>query len=372
MSDVDLAICSTISRSMRRPRNPDLRRSRDARASSCRQRRAARVKPVIVVKGGRQRRVRGPPLTHRRAAGADIVYEAAFRRAACFALTSSRSCSRRRRDVGADVAATWYRLAIVTNGGGAGVMATDRSSRRAANRDPQRDSVAKLNAVLPPTWSHSNPVDLIGDADAARYTNAVEILMQDANIDALLVAYCPTAIGTSADAAKGLIDVLSKPGTAPKKNVFACWMGEANVADGRAQLVTANLPDYETPERAVRAFMYLVRYQQSQDLLLQTPSSVVPSPQADSHRARDLIRRALDDRREWLDPSEIAEFSLATVFRSRAPTLADAKRRPPRQRGSSAPVALKIRSRDIVHKSDVVAWCSISPARRMWKRPRAK
>jgi acetyltransferase len=180
--------------------------------------------------------------------------------------------------------------------------------------------------VLPPHWSHGNPVDLIGDADAVRYANAVEILMQDTNVDALLVVYCPTAVVTSADAANGLVSALSKPGAAPKKNVFACWMGEANVADGRAQLVAANVPDYETPERAVRAFMYLVRYRQSQDLLLQTPTSVAPSAQADGRRAHDLIGRALADRREWLDPAEVAEFlACYGIPFARTEAVADAK-----------------------------------------------
>src|ERR1019366_1863999 len=159
------------------------------------------------------------------------------------------------------------RLAIVTNGGGAGVVATDRLIElggRLATLGP--DTITKLNSVLPPTWSHANPIDLIGDADANRYANAVAILMEDASIDALLVPYCPTAIVSFAEAAKGLIGALAKPAAAPKKNVFACWMGSATVAEGRAQLVAARVPDFETPERAVRAFMYLVHYRKNQDL----------------------------------------------------------------------------------------------------------
>ena len=273
-------------------------------------RRAARIKPVIVVKGGRAEAGARAAASHTGAlAGADVVYEAAFRRAGMLRVSEVEELF--------DAAATLARmspqqgnrLAIVTNGGGAGVLATDRLMEEGGKLATlSADTVAKLNAVLPPTWSHGNPVDLIGDADAARYANATEIVMQDPDVDALLVAYCPTAIVSSSDAAKGLVSALSKPGAKAKKNLFACWMGEANVSEGRAQLVAANLPDYETPERAVRAFMYLVRYQQSQDLLLQTPSSIAPSRQVDVKRAHQLIRQSLADRREWLDPAEVADF----------------------------------------------------------------
>lgn len=319
-------------------------------------RRAARVKPVIVVKGGRAEAGARAAASHTGAlAGADVVYEAAFRRAGMLRVSEVEELF--------DAAATLARmspqrgdrLAIVTNGGGAGVLATDRLIEEGGHLAAlSADTITRLNAVLPPTWSHSNPVDLIGDADAARYANAVEILSQDANVDALLVAYCPTAIVSSADAAKGLAGSLSRPGAAPHKNVFACWMGEANVADGRSQLIAANVPDFETPERAVRAFMYLVRYQQSQDLLLQTPSSVAPSPEIDIKRTRDLIHRTIADGREWLDTAEIAEFlACYGIPFARTAAAADAKAATAAAQRIKSTVALKIRSRDIVHKSDV-------------------
>ena len=319
-------------------------------------RRAARVKPVIVVKGGRAAEGARAAASHTGAlAGADVVYEAAFRRAGMLRVNEVEELF--------DAAATLSRmspqrgnrLAIVTNGGGAGVLATDRLIEEGGRLAPLgSDTIAKLNAVLPPTWSHANPIDIIGDADADRYANAVSILMQDANVDALLVAYCPTAIVSAAEAAKGLVGVLSQPTTVLRKNVFACWMGEATVAEGRAQLVAAHLADYETPERAVRAFMYLVRYRQSQDLLLETPSSVAPSPQADIARAQRTIRQALDDGREWLDPAEVAGFlACYGIPFVRTEAVADAKSAAAVAAQVKAPVALKIRSRDVIHKSDV-------------------
>jgi len=319
-------------------------------------RRAARVKPVIAVKSGRAEEGARAATSHTGAlAGADVVYEAVFRRAGMLRVSELEELF--------DAAATLSRmspqrgnrLAIVTNGGGAGVLATDRLIEEGGRLATlSADTIAKLNSVLPATWSHANPVDLVGDADAERYAQAVTILMQDANVDALLVAYCPTAIASSAEAAQGLINVLSQPDTAPRKNVFACWMGDANVADGRARLVAAQVSDYETPERAVRAFMYLVRYRQNQELLLETPSSVAPNPQADTQRARGFIRQALDDQREWLDPAEVAGFlACYGVPFARTEAVPDAKLAAQVATQIKAPVALKIRSRDVIHKSDV-------------------
>jgi acetyltransferase len=318
-------------------------------------RRAGRVKPVIVVKGGRAAEGARAASSHTGAlAGADIVYDAAFRRAGMLRVNELEELF--------DAAATLARmppqrgdrLAIVSNGGGAGVLATDRliaeGGRLAELND---DTLRKLDAVLPTTWSRANPVDIIGDADAKRYGDAVGVLMADAGVDALLVIYCPTAVASSTDAAQGLIGALAQA-DARKKNVFACWMGEANVAQGRAALVTAQVPDFETPERAVRAFMYLVRYRQSQALLLETPDSLAPTPSADITRARGLITQALDDSREWLDPAEIAGFlACYGIAFARTENAKDAISAGEVAAAINAPVALKIRSRDVIHKSDV-------------------
>jgi acetyltransferase len=319
-------------------------------------RRVARIKPVIIVKGGRAEEGARAATSHTGAlAGSDVVYDAAFRRAGMLRVNEVEELF--------DAAATLAhmspqhgnRLAIVTNGGGAGVLATDRLIElggRLATLGP--DTIDKLNAVLPPTWSHANPVDIIGDADADRYTNATAVLMADPEVDALLVAYCPTSIVSSAQAAKGLINALAQPAAAPKKNVFASWMGSATVAEGRAQLVAAGVPDFETPERAVRAFMYLVHYRQNQELLHESPSSVAPNVTGDPERARLLLRHVLDDGREWLDPAEVAEFFTAYgIPFVRTEAVADAKSAGQVAAGIDAPVALKVRSRDVIHKSDV-------------------
>ena len=318
-------------------------------------RRAARIKPIIVVKSGRAAEGARAASSHTGAlAGADIVYDAAFRRAGMLRVNEVEELFDAAATLARMAPQRGNRLAIVTNGGGAGVLATDRlieEGGRLATLGPE--TIAKLNAVLPPTWSHANPVDLIGDADADRYADAVSILMNDVDNDALLVAYCPTAIGSSAAAAKGLICALSGSAPAPAKNVFASWMGAATVAEGRAQLVAAQVPDYETPERAVRAFMYLVRYRQNQDLLLETPSAGAPSPDNDPERAHGIVRQALDDGREWLDPAEVAAFlACYGIPFARTQVVPDSQAAAKAAADIGAPVALKIRSRDVIHKSD--------------------
>ncbi len=319
-------------------------------------RRAARVKPVIVVKGGRAEEGARAATSHTGAlAGADVVYDAAFRRAGMLRVNeveelfdAAATLSRMSRVGGG-------RLAIVTNGGGAGVLATDRLIEEGGHlAELAPDTIAKLSKVLPPTWSHANPVDIIGDADAARYRNAVDILMGDPNVDALLVAYCPTAVASSEDAAQGVIDALAKPAQGARKNVFACWMGDENVRAGRARLIDAKIPDFETPERAVRAFMYLVRYRQSQELLLETPEAVAESSAAHVRHAQKIVSQALADGREWLDPAEVAAFlTCYGIPFARTEAVATPEQAAKVAAAIKAPVALKIRSRDVIHKSDV-------------------
>ena len=318
-------------------------------------RRAARVKPVIVVKSGRAEEGARAATSHTGAlAGADVVYEAAFRRAGMLRVNEVEELFDAATTLARSSPQRGNRLAILTNGGGAGVLATDRlieEGGRLAALSPA--TIEKLNAVLPATWSHGNPIDIIGDADAERYAKALSVVMEDEASDAAVVLYCPTAVASAADAAKGVTSVLGRP-DAPKKNVFASWMGETSVAEGRAALVAAGVPDYETPERAVRAFMYLVRYRQSQELLLETPSTGALGAGADSDEARKIVRQALADKREWLDASEVAAFMACYgIPFVRTQAVADAKAAGEAAAAINAPVALKIRSRDVIHKSDV-------------------
>ena len=201
-------------------------------------RRAARVKPVIVVKSGRAEEGARAATSHTGAlAGADVVYEAAFRRAGMLRVNEVEELF--------DAAATLARyspqrgnrLAIVTNGGGAGVLATDRlieEGGRLAALSPA--TIDKLNAVLPATWSHGNPIDIIGDADAERYAKALSASSwTTTTVDAAVVALLPDRGRLGGRRRQGRDRACWRRPDAPKKNVFACWMGDASVAEGRAR-----------------------------------------------------------------------------------------------------------------------------------------
>lgn len=320
-------------------------------------RRAARAKPVIVVKAGRLEEGARAAASHTGAlAGADAVYEAAFRRAGMLRVHEIDELFDAAATLARMSAQRGSRLAIVTNGGGLGVLATDRLIEEGgtlAILSPE--TITKLDGVLPPTWSRGNPVDIIGDAGAQRYSDAVSALMAEPNTDGLLVINCPTGVSTPLDAANGLVETLSDRFLAKSRpNIFTSWMGDATAREGRACLIAAGIPHYDTVERAVRAFMHLVRYQQSQELLLQTPSSSAPFAAADVQAAKAIIRQVLSDGREWLDPAEVAAFLRCyDVPTARTEAVVDAAEAARSAENIKGPIALKIRSRDVIHKSDV-------------------
>lgn len=318
-------------------------------------RRAARLKPIVAIKAGRAEESARAASSHTGAlAGTDAVYDAAFRRAGILRVNGFEEVF--------DAAATLARmskqtsdeLVIVSNGGGAGVLATDQLiSEGGQLASISADTIAKLDAVLPRTWSRANPIDIIGDAGTERYASTMTTLLDDPKIQNVLVIYCPNSVITSREAADGLVSALSG-GQQAKKNVFACWIGEATVKEGRARLADAHIPTYETPERAIHSFMYLVGYGQSQELLLETPSAIPQVSARERAIAQAYIKQALADGREWLDTVEIAAFlACYGIPFVRTAVAADGRVAAESAAEIGGPVALKIRSRDVVHKSDV-------------------
>ena len=257
---------------------------------------------------------------------------------ACCASAKSRSCSTPPRRWRAWRSPSGDRLAIVTNGGGAGVLATDRLIEQGGHLATlSDDTIAKLNAVLPPTWSHANPIDIIGDADAERYGNAVTVLMQDDNVDGLLVMYCPTAISTAAETAQGLIGALARPELARQEECVRLLDGRSECRGWPRKIrrrADAGLRDAGT--RGARLHV--------SGALPPEPATAAGDPILGRCRARrpmssgrgTIVRQVLDDGREWLDAAEATAFldllrhSLG-AHRSRAPM----RRRPPRWRRAS-------------------------------------
>ncbi len=313
---------------------------------------AARNKPVIVVKAGRSAAGQQAAASHTGAlAGSDAVFDAAIARAGMLRVDTlqdlflAAETLSRFHDNRAD------RLIVLTNGGGAGVMAADAAARAgvplAALDAPLK---ARLDAVLPANWSHANPVDIIGDAPAGRYVDALRVLSDDAE-SAVLFIHAPTAIVPSLDIAQALLPMVQ---AAPRR-VLGCWLGDAAVAQARALFRGVGVPDFDTPEDAVRAFSLLRTYRRHQEELLQTPPLHDAAQAVDLPRVRAIVEGVLASGRELLTEPEAKDLLAAAGL----PVVATRVVPPDAQAAQAAadalgyPVALKILSHEITHKSDV-------------------
>jgi len=313
---------------------------------------AARNKPIVAVKAGRVAEAAKAAHSHTGAlAGADAAFDAALARAGVV----------RVRDIDAlfDVVETLARvkrvegdrLLIVTNGGGVGVMAVDALIEAGGQlAELSEDGLAKLDDVLPATWSRGNPIDIIGDAPPERYRAALEIALEEKGADAVLVLNAPTAIAESAEAASAVADLCA--GSA--RPVFTCWLGRKRAAASRRILSAAGLATYDSPEGAVLGFLNAARYLRLQRLLLEVPPAVPEETPPDLAAARAVIAVARGEGRTMLTEPE-AKHLLAAFGVPVVPTAVAAT---PEEAGACAreigfPVALKILSPEISHKSDV-------------------
>jgi acetyltransferase len=333
---------------------------RDARKFMSAARAAARIKPVVVVKSGRMAQGAKAAATHTGAlAGSDAVYDAAFRRAGILRVSDLRELFDCAETLGRVESPPGKRLAILTNGGGIGVLAVDRlvelGGIAAAISPAARE---KLDAVLPPTWSGSNPVDIVGDADPARYAAALEVLLADAGNDAILVMNVQTAIASADDIAAAVTDAVGKYRQQHRgfaKPVLAVWVGaDQKIGD---LLSGAGIPNYPTEDDAVRGFMHLVQHREVVATLAQVPPAMPSEFVPDIDAARKIVAAALADGRQWLDPVEIKRlleaYEIAMVETLAAADAEQAVVHASAIFAQGATVVLKIMSRDIVHKSDV-------------------
>jgi acetyltransferase len=332
----------------------------DARKFMSAARAAARLKPVVVVKSGRMAQGARAAATHTGAlAGSDAVYDAAFRRAGLVRVFDLRELFDCAELLGQSRAPAGKNLTILTNGGGLGILAVDRLAELGGSATPLVPEIrAKLDAVLPPTWSKANPVDIGGDADAARYVAALDVLLADGKGDAVLVMNVETAVAPSAEIAqviaKRVTEYRARMGTSSKP-VLAAWVGNDRLAAPIFE--QASIPHFPTEDDAVRAFMHLVKHREAVDALMATPPNVSSLFTPDVAAAKAVIKTALADGRTWLDPVEIAALFAAYSI-PMVPTLAagdpeDAVQKAAPFLAQGQSVAIKIRSRDITHKSDI-------------------
>ena len=317
---------------------------------------AARNKPVIVVKAGRSPQGQLAAASHTGAlAGSDMVFEAAINRAGMLRVDTleelflaAETLSRFRTN-GNDA------ITILTNGGGAGVMAADAAAHEGVPLATLSEATRQqLDAVLPANWSRGNPVDIIGDAPVARYEQALQVLQNDPAAGAVLFIHAPTAIVPSADIARALIPLVPHEPLAPTR-LMSCWLGDSAVAQARQLFRDAGIATFETPEQAVRAFSMLVNYRRNQAELTEAPPAIEPGRRPDTATIRAVVDAALAAGRETLSEPEakavLDACGIAVVRTQRVEPTAEAAVEGARTIGF--PVVLKILSDDISHKSDV-------------------
>ena len=267
---------------------------------------------------------------------------------------------------------TGERLAILTNGGGAGVLATDHLTElggRLANLSGP--ATTALDAVLPPTWSHGNPVDIIGDADPARYQRALEAILDHPGSDAILVMNCPTALSSGTAVAEAVLTTLGqrKQSGKPSKPVLTNWLGDGASRDARALFATRGIASFTTPAEAIDGFMQLVRYARAQEELMRTPPSLAEDLGFDTEAAHRTIAQVLAAGRAVLSEIEakalLAAYGIPVVPTDVAASPAEVGRLAARWIGEHGACVVKVLSDDLTHKSDeeASAWGSSAPRR---------
>ncbi len=250
-------------------------------------------------------------------------------------------------------------LLILTNGGGAGVLAVDdliASGGKLATLS--KELIAKLDKVLPANWSRANPIDIIGDASPARYAAALEAVLADNDADAILVINCPTALASSRDAARAVIDTIAKAAKVKRQPpILTNWLGEAAAEEARSMFQAASIPSYESPTDAIKGFFYLWQYTKAQDALMRTPPRETERTRVAEEAARAILRVAASAGRSLLTEPEakavLSAYGIPTV-----PTRVAANAKEVEEIASGLleqfpSVAIKILSEDISHKSDI-------------------
>jgi acetyltransferase len=323
----------------------------DARSFLSAAREVALNKPIIVIKAGRTEQAAKAAASHTGSmAGSDDVLEAAFRRVGVLRVNSIADIFYMTEVLANQPRPMGPKLAIVTNAGGPGVLATDALLTLGGElAELSTATVEALNQVLPPHWSHNNPVDIIGDAGPDRFEKAVEIVAKDPNADGLLVIMTPQGMTNPVLIA----EKLTRFAKLDRKPILTSWMGGAEAAQGEAVLNRAGIPTFPFPDTAVRAFHYMWKYSYNLRALYETPS-ITSTEGIDATAAAEIVEAALRDHRTILTEFESKQLLAAyriPVVETRLAATEDAAAAAARQIGF--PVVLKLNSLTITHKTDV-------------------
>ena len=324
----------------------------DARTFMSAARAFSRKKPIIVYKSGRFPESAAAAASHTGAmASEDSIYDAVFRRAGLARVYDFGNIFDFTDLVGRRSIPNGNKLAIVTNAGGPGVMATDSLISWGGNLVKlSEETMQKLNDYLPPFWSHSNPVDVLGDATPERFAQATEIVLEDKNVDAVLVLLTPQAMTSPTETA----EAIAKMSVHTSKTIMAGWLGGASMHEGIQVFNRAGISNYSTPEQAIRAFMTLSNYAKNLEMLFETPKEIPVSFQYDRNVLREKYLKEIFPKAKILNEDDskmlVNDYGIDTTHPTPAATEEEAVAIAQKK---GYPVVLKIYSPDITHKSDV-------------------
>lgn len=313
----------------------------------------ARTKPIIILKPGKYEAGAKAAKSHTGSmVGSFEVYDAAFKRMGAVRVDEIEDLFNCASVLDSRYLPVGPRLAIITNAGGPGVIAADAVVDRGGEMAKLSENTVKaLNAILPSHWSRGNPIDIIGDADVKRYIETLKICINDPEIDGIIVIYTPQGATKPVELAEALIDIAVEK----RKPVLAVWMGGGEEIEEARKLFSRNdIPCYDTPEKAVKTYMYMYKYKRNLELLYETPAELPIDLAPPKNHLKILIRRALNEKREVLTEDEAERFLKVYGIPTPDGGLA-------RSTGEAIllaskigyPVALKIISPDIIHKTDV-------------------
>ncbi len=311
-----------------------------------------RTKPIIVLKVGRSSEGAAAASSHTGSlTGDDAIYDAVFERAGVARVNTIKELFNISQSLSMQPQPRGNRLLIITNAGGPGVIATDIHVSQGGQLAPLSTTLRKkLNKVLPNAWSHSNPIDVLGDAGVTQYRETLRLCLEEPDVDGILVILTPQAMTNADQIGRSLGELAA----ASDKTILAAFMGASDVEVGARALTRKGIPVYDNPEEAVTCFNIMARFARNQEMLAETPDAV-PSEfkpkTAANHRLLDRVREA---GRHTLNEKEakqfIANYGLPSPPHAQSHTATDAARRAAE---FGFPVAMKIMSPDIMHKTDV-------------------
>lgn len=327
---------------------------KDARRFMSAARAASRNRRILVLKAGRSNQAR--TLGEKDIDSLDVIYDSAIRRTGMLRVGNTHELFAAVETLTHSVPLRGERLAIVTNGGGPAVMAVDTLLDRGGKLATlDEDSIANLRGLLPDSWRGVNPIDLAGDATKKRYVDTINALMNNDCADAILIMHSPSAVSDSLETANAVIEAIQAHPRHKHFNILTNWSGEQTSRDARLAFTQAGIPTYRTPESAVVAYMHLVEYRRNQKQLMETPTTAEPLHSGSVSSAREWVNeQLLDKNTATLDTHQTSplfeQFGFDILPTWIASEVTEAVHM---AENIGYPVAVKLRSPDIAHKSDV-------------------